>query len=55
VNVALLNGVRAKIVWACEYFGKVRSDPILDQVEQGGIIWKSDSEIGEDGRGGFQL
>ena len=44
VHVALLSSTRAKIEaiieWACEYFGKVRSNPILDRTEQAAINWK---------------
>jgi NADH dehydrogenase len=43
VHVALLTSTRAKIEaiieWAWDYFGKLRSNPILDRVEQTQIDW----------------
>ncbi len=46
VHVALLTNVRAKveavIEWAWDYFLRVRSNPILDRVEQAEIDWNDD-------------
>lgn len=43
VHVALLTSTRAKIEalieWAWDYFGRVRSNPILDRAEQADIDW----------------
>jgi NADH dehydrogenase len=48
VHVALLTDTRAKIEaiieWAWDYFGRVRSNPILDRSEQANINWNSDEE-----------
>ena len=48
VHVALLTSTRAKIEaiieWACDYFGRVRSNPILDRIEQANINWNGDEE-----------
>jgi NADH dehydrogenase len=48
VHVALLTNTRAKIEafieWAWDYFGRVRSNPILDRSEQANINWNSDEE-----------
>jgi NADH:ubiquinone reductase (H+-translocating) len=46
VHVALLTSTRAKIEalveWAWDYFGRTRSNPILDRMEQANIDWNSD-------------
>ena len=48
VHVALLTSTRAKIEalieWAWDYFGRVRSNPILDRIEQADINWNGDQE-----------
>ncbi len=48
VHVALLTSTRAKIEalieWAWDYFGRVRSNPILDRIEQANINWNGDEE-----------
>ena len=48
VHLALLTNTRAKIEalieWAWDYFGRVRSNPILDRSEQANIDWNSDGE-----------
>jgi len=48
VHLALLTNTRAKIEalieWAWDYFGRVRSNPILDRSEQANIDWNSDEE-----------
>ena len=45
VHVALLTNLRAKIEavieWAWDYFARVRSNPILDRIEQTEIDWKA--------------
>jgi NADH:ubiquinone reductase (H+-translocating) len=46
IHVALLTNVRAKveavIEWAWDYFARVRSNPILDRIEQTEINWNDD-------------
>jgi len=46
VHVALLTSTRAKIEalieWGWDYFGRNRSNPILDRIEQADIDWNSD-------------
>jgi NADH dehydrogenase len=46
IHVALLTSVRAKIEalieWAWDYFARVRSNPILDRIEQAEIDWNDD-------------
>ncbi len=48
VHVALLTSTRAKIEalieWAWDYFGRNRSNPILDRIEQTDIDWNSGNE-----------
>lgn len=48
VHAALLTNTRAKIEalieWAWDYFGRVRSNPILDRIEQTNIDWDGDNE-----------
>jgi len=48
VHVALLTNVRAKIEavieWAWDYFARVRSNPILDRIEQTEIDWNDDED-----------
>jgi NADH dehydrogenase len=48
VHVALLTNTRAKIEavieWAWDYFARVRSNPILDRIEQTNIDWNDDQE-----------
>ena len=48
VHLALLANTRAKIQalieWAWDYFGRVRSNPILDRIEQADINWNGDEE-----------
>ena len=45
IHVALLTNVRAKIEaiieWAWDYFARVRSNPILDRIEQTEIDWNA--------------
>jgi NADH:ubiquinone reductase (H+-translocating) len=49
VHVMLLTSARAKveavIAWAWDYFGKVRSNPILDRIEQTQIDWNDDKDV----------
>jgi len=48
VHVALLTSTRAKIEalieWAWDYFGRNRSNPILDRIEETDIDWNSGNE-----------
>ncbi len=48
VHVALLTNARAKIEaiieWAWDYFARVRSNPILDRMEQADICWNTDEQ-----------
>ena len=48
VHVALLTNARAKIeaviAWAWDYFARVRSNPILDLIEQTQIDWNDDED-----------
>jgi len=48
VHVLLLTNTRAKIEamieWAWDYFGGVRSNPILDRIEQANIDWNGEEE-----------
>jgi NADH dehydrogenase len=48
VHAALLTNTRAKIEafieWAWDYFGRVRSNPILDRIEQTNIDWDGHEE-----------
>ena len=48
IHVALLTNVRAKIEavieWAWDYFARVRSNPILDRIEQTEIDWNDDED-----------
>jgi len=49
VHVLLLTNARAKIeaviAWAWDYFGRVRSNPILDRIEQTQIDWNHDEDV----------
>jgi NADH dehydrogenase len=48
VHAVLLTNARAKIEavisWAWDYFGRVRSNPILDRIEQTQINWNDDED-----------
>jgi NADH:ubiquinone reductase (H+-translocating) len=48
IHVALLTNTRAKIEalieWAWDYFGRVRSNPILDRIEQANINWNGEEK-----------